>query len=349
MLQRWGVLMAFVAAFALAGESFGQSPVQVQLLVDPPEITVGDPITFTLQVNHPLDSRVVPLRVEEQWGPFEVIQLAPLESGNNQATEQNAAPANSTSTQQIRATLWSTGTYTTSIVALIVIGEDGSEVSYDVAPVTVNVRSVLQPGDDNLRDIKPQATLPFPSVWQALLIALGLVLLLALLAWLWKRWRQGQISTEPSNDMVIDTRPPHIVALDELQRITALHLPTQRRFAEHYDLVTDALRRYLVQGFNVPALDLTTAELRQTLRRGPLDIQGQATLLRLLDEADLVKFANVEPDFAAASRLPEIAKEFVLAVTPVPRMAADERGMPPGQEDQFDDTGSSNEKQEERL
>jgi hypothetical protein len=148
--------------------------------------------------------------------------------------------------------------------------------------------------------------------------------------------------------MVIDTRPPELVALDELQRIAALHLPTQRRFTEHYDLVTDALRRYLVQGFNVPALDLTTTELRQTLRHGPLDAQGQATLLRLLDEADLVKFANVEPDFAAASRLPDVAKEFVLAVTPVTRPTVGEMGMPRSRQNQFDgQAGSPANRQEE--
>ncbi|MEM7130806.1 MAG: hypothetical protein AAF702_31065 [Chloroflexota bacterium] len=299
-----------------------QGPVEIQLSVDPPEVTVGDQITFTLQANHPVESRVVPIRVEEQWGPFEVRQLTPL---GTETTDGGTA-----STQRIHATLWATGTFTTPAISLAVIHEDGSEARYDVEPATVIVKSVLIPGDNTLRDIKPQATLPRPSIWPSLLLATGVLLILLLLAWLWRRWRQNRTEAPVENTPVI-TRPAHLIALDELQRIEALHLPTQRQFAEHYDLVTDVVRRYLVQAFDIPALDLTTAELQQLFRQssnaqkliGPIE---KTHMIQLLEEADLIKFAKVEPEFRAAADLPGRARDIILSMVNQPLTGMPQRG-----------------------
>lgn len=302
-------LLAFAGVLGYTIELQAQAPIDIHLSVAPREVTVGEVMTFTLQVTHPKDSRVVPLRMDEQWGPFEIRRLEPVRT-----EDKPVETAGALSVQRIQATLWATGTFTSPRTSLKVINPEGTESVYPIEPVTVNVRSVLQTGDETLRDIKPQASLPIPSLWRQLFSGLGVIALLGLILWWWHQRQARSQRADVAEGPPVVARPAHLVALDELQRIEELQLPTQRRFAEHYDLVTDVLRRYLTAVTDLNALDQTTSELRQTLRQSLLEPQDAAHLLQLLEDADLVKFAKAEPDFGAAARLAAKAKQIVLSV-----------------------------------
>lgn len=282
-----------------------QSDPTILLSAEPSEVFVGDVFTITLQVNHAAENRVVPLQINNLWGPFEVRRLGSLNRLSGDDGEI-------TSTQQILATLWSTGTFSTPPLTISMMNEQNNGSTFEAPSATITVRSVLQPGDEAIRDIKAQATLPRLPLWPWLLGATFIVAVLSAVAWWLHRRRGGPVDSMPEV-VVMDRRPAHVIALEELGRIAALHLPTQRRFAEHYDLVSDTLRQYLDNEFNIPALDQTTTELRRALKGSPIDRFEQSNLLALLDEADLVKFAKVEPDFASAERLPDRAVQFIRA------------------------------------
>lgn len=280
------------------------------MLANPSEVTVGDVFTLTLQIIHPSDSRATPGQLENQWGPFEIRSLQPMDT----VPLENSS--GSISIQNIQATLWQTGTHTTPQLSIQVQDAAGTPTDVDVQPATVLVRSVLQTGDDALRDIRPQAALPFVPFWQQILIAavVGLLLFGGLLWW-WLRRRQLVEPEEEEEAEIVDLRPADVKALESIAAIADEHLPTQRRFAEHYDKLTDVLRRYLDDGFNIPALDMTTAELKHDLPADLLAPNEKSALFELLEEADWVKFAQVEPDFASADNLPERAREFVRATS----------------------------------
>lgn len=290
-----------------AQPSRGQATVDAAMVANPSQVTVGDIFTLTLQVIHPAGAQIAPAPFESQWGVFEIRQIEPLatttlEGGNEEQ-----------SIQVLRATLWATGTFTTPEYEISVVDADGMATQHSVQSATVNVKSVLQPGDETLRDIKPQASLAFIPRWVQILAALIIAaMVLGAIIWLWQRRRNVPEDTA-SEPIFVDTRPADVKALEALHEIAERHLPTQRLFAEHYDLVTDVVRRYLHEGFGIPALDQTTSELNLTFPSNVLDVDDRALLFQLLEEADLVKFAKVEPDFGQADQLPERARQFVLA------------------------------------
>ena len=97
---------------------------------------------------------------------------------------------------------------------------------------------------------------------------------------------------------------------------------------EHYTLVAAALRVYLgatslraSNGAN--ADEMTTAEVASAVWQSALD-HGNATLvIELLQEADLVKFANHEPTSARANEAVVQVRNFVEATRPAASVTRD--------------------------
>ena len=98
----------------------------------------------------------------------------------------------------------------------------------------------------------------------------------------------------------IDTRSPLQRALDELDEIDARGYPATGNYTRHYALMTDTLRRYVELTYGVPALDMTTRELKYALMRTSISPAYRDELVGLLANADLVKFARLTPTPEAA-------------------------------------------------
>ncbi|MCB8989190.1 MAG: hypothetical protein H6665_01105 [Ardenticatenaceae bacterium] len=298
-----------------------QAAITVTVTADPPQLTVGDVVTLTITAVHPADSRVLWPTWGETWGELEIrAQQAPQTVAGE--------PGMQTTAQTMQATLWTPGVYTTLPLTMTIAAADGELQEITAVPITLTVYSVLNEDDLTLRDIKPQASLQAPSRWPWLLGGLlGAAALAAAVYWARRHWPQRQLATAVSLPAV-DNRPAHEIALAELARITALDLPAQARFKDHYTLVSDVLRHYLQGAFDLPALDRTTAELRRDLHATPIAPASQAHLITLLDEADLVKFAQVIPDLPAAQQFPAQAQQFVLATAALQPPIADPQTSP---------------------
>ena len=86
---------------------------------------------------------------------------------------------------------------------------------------------------------------------------------------------------------VLDTRTPWEIAIDELDRIERLDLPEDGLFKEHYTLVADTMRVYVQAMYlrdvsPVDAIDMTTDEIWDALRRSSLDYDDAKLVLDLL-------------------------------------------------------------------
>jgi hypothetical protein len=122
----------------------------------------------------------------------------------------------------------------------------------------------------------------------AALIALVLGAIAALLVSRWLR-RPKKLPPPPP------PRPPWDVALEALHDIRHAGLTREGRFAEHFDRVSDVLRRYLGDRYGYDGLESTTREALGALRlvNPPIaDLPGIETFMR---DADLVKFAQLTP------------------------------------------------------
>ncbi len=281
------VILALALACALLRVSTASAQslsVGVGLTVRPDSVTVGEPFTITLSANHPPDYHVMFPRVPANWGEFEVRAQSPLPTIDN-------GDGTLTSATEIRAVLFEPGDHATPSLSVSVRHPDGTVIYRPARPIDVTVVSVLTPDDTEKRDIRPQANIPVPAVWPW---AAGGAATLGMLAvaggYLLRRKFMGEadIPEQPQT-------PPAEAALAELDRIEALNLPAQGRLVEHYVLVSACLRRYIEGRFGIPALDLTTPQIKDmmsTRRSRGVDLRGFG---QALDESDLVKFAKLLP------------------------------------------------------
>ena len=284
------------------------------------ELTVGDPVQLTLEVKHPAGYQVIipSLGVGQSWGDFEVRSQSQAETLAN-------PDGSETTHQTIEVTLFAPGAFQTPPLTLTIRDNEGQISEEDTPPVSLTVTPVLTEDDKKLLDIKPQAQLAVPPRWPWLLAGLALAGLLGWGAWwLWRRLARRRLARRrPAPALVIDPRPPYQVAFDELARIEHLKLPEQGQFKEHYTLVTDCLRHYLEQQYQVRAFDRTTTELRISLKQSALALEHTRRLLDLFSAGDLVKFAKFIPALEQARQLTHQARQLVTETRPTPSLATD--------------------------
>jgi hypothetical protein len=91
--------------------------------------------------------------------------------------------------------------------------------------------------------------------------------------------------------------PPHVTALRELDRIKEEKLWQKGKTKQFYSEVTDTLRKYIEDRFNIPAMEQTSYETLSVFkyRRDLLKEKTLENLNRILTLADLVKFAKYRP------------------------------------------------------
>lgn len=301
------LMMALVLVVVMALPVSGAEGIQVSLTASQSELTVGDPVELTLQVNHPAGYQVIIPKLEGNWGPFEVREQSGATTvANDDGTE--------TTVQTITVTLFDLGAFETPALPLTISDGKGSVMEEMIPPVSLTVVPTLAEDDTTLKDIRPQVEMKVPSAlpWLA-----GGLLLAAVLAggswWLYRRWRGESLF-----GAVVDNRPPYQVAYDELDRIDGLRLPEKGRFKEHYTLATDCLRTYIEQQFHVHAFDRTTTELKRSLGQSSMVLDHVRRFIDLFTESDLVKFAKLTPDLQNARELTDRVRTLVDLTRPEP-------------------------------
>lgn len=129
-------------------------------------------------------------------------------------------------------------------------------------------------------------SLPWWWFWVVIpvvLIALGVVLFL-----LYKKNGPGLL---PRKKIV----PPHILALNSLNNLKAKHLPENGRDKEYYTELTDILRTYLDGRFHIYAREMSSTQILYAVDHNK-EISGWSDrIAKMLEIADIVKFAKVRP------------------------------------------------------
>ena len=91
--------------------------------------------------------------------------------------------------------------------------------------------------------------------------------------------------------------PPHVIALSELDKLKEEQLWQHDKVKDYYTRLTDIIRVYLEERYEVPAMEQTTHEILAIFKGENSQIKGKlfTGLQRTLDTADLVKFAKYTP------------------------------------------------------
>jgi hypothetical protein len=190
-----------------------------------------------------------------------------------------------------------------------------------VVPAQPAATNATAAGD--IRDIREPVPFGPNLMWFWVTLA---VLALAALAWWWSK-RKKPSSVAPA--LLI---PPHRKAKERLRGATEL-LSDPYAFCS---LVSDVIRVYLEERFNLHAPDRTTEEFLNELREGTqLNQEHKALLENFLTKCDLVKFAREEPTepelrglLDAALRLIDETREMV-GISPLEPTSPSPTSTPP--------------------
>lgn len=89
--------------------------------------------------------------------------------------------------------------------------------------------------------------------------------------------------------------PPHEQAVKELDEIKQQKLWQQGRSKEYYTQITDTLRKYIVDRFDINAMEMTSAEILDIIRKNTEARSVYDNLRQILQLSDFVKFAKMNP------------------------------------------------------
>lgn len=179
------------------------------------------------------------------------------------------------------------------------------------------VRSVDVDTTRAIRDIKPtmEAPLTLAELWPVF-TGLAIVGLIAGFIWyyLWRRKMKKPLFPAIRKQQL----PAWQEALENLERIESMKLWQNGRYKEYYTGITDVLRIYLENQFQIPAMEMISAEIIESLERHPGLNAHKEKVIQVLNLSDLVKFAKELPLPAENQLSFDNIKEFVNNTKPVP-------------------------------
>lgn len=173
-------------------------------------------------------------------------------------------------------------------------------------------KTVLEAEEEDFRPFKP--IFDFAANWWPWFLAF-LVLVLAGW-WLYKKYRQtDETGAQPPAEF---SPTPFKDPLKDLsKRIARLHNTTfdsQQDFEDFYIALGDAIRTYFEDLYHIPALESTSGEILRDLQNRSVDHELISHTRRVLNEADMVKFARFTPTEEQANKALNKADAFLKKV-----------------------------------
>jgi len=117
--------------------------------------------------------------------------------------------------------------------------------------------------------------------------------LVLLLIWLYLRKKFPQFKGESVTPESL--LPAHVVAIMELDRLKSEKIWKFGKNKKYYTELTEIIRKYIERRFQFNALEMTTDEILTLFKRDKSSQSVYQNLSQILQLADLVKFAKIEP------------------------------------------------------
>jgi hypothetical protein len=301
------LLLSLVVAATVSAQA---ESVRARYSASNPTPLIGEPVQLLLTVEVPADSTVtLPDFAVGDWDSFDVRSVeepARTDSGDIAVYRQS-----------LTVILWRTGNFGPPETIVEYQLPSGESFRIRVEPTLFTVLSTLQTGDVDLRPLKPPASLPYLS---PLTVLVGIIFAVGVVRGVrWWRARQSNMLSHRILDRAGNpVYSPKQAALVELEHIRTQELPAMMVYAG----VADCLRTYVERQFQVNALDMTTRELMDILQvQAEMVEPHQRDLQRMLDYADLVKFAHVQPGQRSTQQLLDTAERWIESVDPIEEVA----------------------------
>ena len=279
------IIGLIVATFLMGGDAYARRPL-IDVTIDSAAILIGEQTTMRLTVTADKDRPVqIVIPNDTLMAGVEILSLSKADSTE---IENDRLVIK----QDLLITSFDSSLYLLPPLKVI-DGVDtvySNQVALKVSTIPVNVDK-----PEEFFDIKDVWKPPF--VWAdyypiiyGILLALFLI---CLIAYIVKRIRarKSLIPFKKEEPKL----PPHEQAIKELDDIKRQKLWQQGRSKEYYTQVTETLRKYIVARFGINAMEMTSGEILDLIRKNTEAQSVYDNLRQILSLADFVKFAKFRP------------------------------------------------------
>ncbi|MBK9014601.1 MAG: RDD family protein [Saprospiraceae bacterium] len=283
----------------------GVAQVSGKAVVDSTHMLIGDQMRLRIELSAPKDAVLEPLNlaVVAADSVFEILAESKWDtlgtSGDKLRLQKN-----------LLFIAWDSGYHRLPAIPIgyKLGGRTDTFFTRDI-PIQVDLPKV----DTALADIKPILTEPVKLqdfIWYIVglaLLALAIVLVLVL------RTRKKNVVLPPPPVVQL---LPHELALQQLDALAQQQMWQSGAVKGYHSALTHIVRGYLENRYGIQALEQTTDEILEQLRKRDFDLALAQKLGDVLQTADLVKFAKAQPTAEFHEQAMVYARAFILETKP---------------------------------
>jgi len=280
--------------------------------IDTNSILIGDQVKLKLSFTLPANCKALWTPLSDSIaGKIEIINKSKIDTAYSEDKSQK------TLTQSLTITSFDSGFYNLPPFRFAYHKPNDTTLFYSESnPLMLNVLTVSVDTTKTFKDIK--APLGIPFTFKELLPWIGgfvavILLVLFLIYYFNKRKKSEPLLRFPHKP----PQPPHIVALEAFEKIRKSKLWQSGNVKQYHTELTDILRKYIVDRFNINAIEMTTDEILESFSGITLPNELVDKLTQTLQLADLVKFAKEEPLPVHHDQSLSFAIDFVKGTIPV--------------------------------
>jgi hypothetical protein len=261
----------------------------------PGTFTIGDRIPVFVEVEAKASvTYQFPDLSQNPLGNLEIVQIFPV--------EKEIFSEGIRATVRYLITGWRVGRNPLPALTLNYQDAAGTSGTYQIPGMDLNLVSVLpqkKTTEELLKlDIKgAKNPLGFPPRYLFLYWYLLGSFIAAIILWRWvaarKKRRNQLLAPEPE----LPPEPAHLIAFRRLEALKKLIGQDETQFEVFYTELSECIREYMENRFQIMALEMTTEEfLSYVTKKSDCLTKAQQTMLRdFLNISDLVKFAKQRP------------------------------------------------------
>ena len=314
--------LIYIALFIFAFQSWSQ---ELSATLDHTQILVGEQVELTLKVKleprtnmrYEAYSGFIPGKMQLKNSQLTTNQKVELEIISEFKDSLIKGKNKDTWIGKYIITCWDSGTVVIPEQA-ITIGDS----TYYFYSLRLNCGLVASAKDKDIYDIKESfADVPEPQTRfdKIMLIlwanAYWLIPVLIILIIVIIQLRRHKKAAKPKRkEPEISLKDKTIIAIESLEK---RKLWNDGQLKLHYIELSYIMRSYLSSRYSVSLLDKTTLEIRLLLRQCGLHSETIETLMTILKQSDMVKFAKSEPDEITILKVSILAKQIVAETSPI--------------------------------
>jgi len=296
-------LVVFIVLLLGTGVHAEEREVEISATIDNEDIYIGDRINTNIVVENVENADVSFLEVPPDLGDFSFVESRPMEFGWRDKNKKGYIYVMG---------VYSTGMHVVPPISVRYRKEANNEWSVIESPqIPLTIKSTLTGKDTDIKDIKGLIYIRSISIVLFFLIALGLIVVAAIIFWIIAK-RKEKLFVQEEHKKVA-----HEIAYIELDNLKREDLPGHGKTKEYYIKLSDIVRHYLENRFYFKAPEMTTEEFMAVAKRsGELEHVHKELLNDFLSRCDMVKFAKYGPtpiemidSFSSAERFVDQTKK----------------------------------------